>query len=195
MTKLLPKIVDCWSFWEKRPKLKQINLNSDLQHEQSNNQPSLQDEIHSLNSKHEEEIMKLKGQLQQLQEEKDTSKERLAKTSLSVDDLKNNSEMFHFYTGFKDYETLRIFFDLFSTAAAKLIYYKSNTNSEKLSEHGEKRGPKRSMSQEQELFLVLVRLQCSLLEKDIAYRAGISVSHFSRIFITWVDFLSSRLRQ
>ena len=47
---------------------------------------------------------------------------------------------------------------------------------------------------EHEFFLVLVRLRCGLLEMDIAYRAGISVSHFSRIFITWIDFLHSRFR-
>ena len=42
--------------------------------------------------------------------------------------------------------------------------------------------------------MVLVRLRCGLLEKDLAYRAGISVSHFSRIFITWIDFLHTRFR-
>ena len=47
---------------------------------------------------------------------------------------------------------------------------------------------------EQEFFLVLVRLRLGLLEEDIASRAGISSSHFSRIWVTWLDFLHSKFR-
>ena len=56
-------------------------------------------------------------------------------------------------------------------------------------------GPKRFLSPEMEFFLVLVRLRLGLLEEDIAHRVGLSVSHISRIFITWFDFLHARFRQ
>ena len=57
-----------------------------------------------------------------------------------------------------------------------------------------KRGPKRLLKTEHELFLVLVRLRPGLLEEDIASRADISTSHFSRIWVTWLDFLHSKVR-
>ena len=38
------------------------------------------------------------------------------------------------------------------------------------------------------------RLRCDLLEKDLAFRLGISVAHVSRICATWIDFLHSRFR-
>ncbi len=76
----------------------------------------------------------------------------------------------------------------------KLIYHDSNTNAGKISEEGKKWGRKRYLCSEQELFNVLACLCCGLLEIDIAQRAGISSSHLSRIFISWVDFLHSRLR-
>ena len=102
--------------------------------------------------------------------------------------------MLYFYTGIKDYETFKILFDSFGTSAEKLIYCDSHTNPDRVTETTKKHGPKRSLSAEQKFFLVLVRLRYRLLEQDIAFRAGISVSHVSRICITWIDFLHSRSR-
>ena len=89
--------------------------------------------------------------------------------------------MFYFYTGFKDYKIFGILFDSFGKSVEKLIYCDSHTNPERVTETAKKHGPKRSLSAKQEFFLLLVRLRCGLLEKDIAFRAGISASHFSRI--------------
>ena len=80
-------------------------------------------------------------------------------------------------------------------AAKSLVYYGSNTDADRLvSGKVEKRGPKRSLSLEQEFFLVLARLRLGLLEIDLATRAALSQSQLSRIFITWIDFLHSKLR-
>ena len=154
----------------------------------------LKKEMDSLKKKHQQEVEVLTEGMKHIQLERDTLKERLQKTALSVDALKNNAEMFHFFTGFPDYETFKIVFDSLGPAATKIVYYKSNTNIDKQSEQAEKRGPKRNLSPEQEFFLVIVRLRCGSLGKDIAHRAGISVSYYSTIFISWVDFLHSRLR-
>ena len=108
--------------------------------------------------------------------------------------MKHDSRKFHFYTGLQDYETFKILFNSFGKAAEKLLYHNSNTNAGNISEDRSKRGPRRALSPEQEFFLVLVRLRCGLLEADIAHRANISVAHFSRIFITWIDFLHARFR-
>lgn len=72
-----------------------------------------------------------------------------------------------------------------------IVYYDTNTNPDNItSSDFVKHGPKRSLTPEQEFFLVLVRLRLGLLE-DTAVRAGMSVS---RIIITWIDFLHARLR-
>ena len=76
-----------------------------------------------------------------------------------------------------------------------MVYIGTNTNVGKLeSADYIKTGPKRSLSEEQEFFLVLVRLRVGLLEEGIAYRAGVSTSHFSRVWITWLDFLHCKFR-
>lgn len=147
-----------------------------------------------LKKQHQEELQVLRKQLEQKQLENDSLQRKLKKTSFDIEYIKTDDALFHFYSGFPDYETFRIFYDSISPVAEKLIYYKSNTNTEKLSKGNAKCGPKRSLSQEQELFLVLTRLRCGLLEKDIAHRAGISAGYFSRVFITWIDFLYARLR-
>ena len=51
-------------------------------------------------------------------------------------------------------------------------------------------GPGRpgTLSQADELFLILVRLRLDLKEKDLADRFGISPSSVSRIFTSWINF-------
>ena len=50
-----------------------------------------------------------------------------------------------------------------------------------------------SLSQVDELFLMLVRLRLNLKEQDIANRFEISVSSVSRIFTTWINYCYLRL--
>ena len=120
---------------------------------------------------------------------------RIGKLEFSFDRYKDGSKLFKFYTGLPDYATFKIVFDSFGPAVGSLIYHNSNTNIEKLQllEHI-KRGRKRTLSPEQEFFLVLVRLQLGLLEEDLAQRASISQQHLSRIWMIWLDFLHSQMR-
>ena len=120
---------------------------------------------------------------------------RINEKEFCVENFKNNSKLFRFYTGIPDYTTFEIVFQSFGSAVNSLVYIGTNTNSAKLSSADHiKRGPKRVLKAEQEFFLVLVRLRLGLLEEDIASRAGISSSHFSRIWVTWLDFLHSKFR-
>ncbi|XP_065067516.1 uncharacterized protein LOC135693070 [Rhopilema esculentum] len=167
-------------------------VNSD---NQANELAALRKQMEARERQHKDEIESLTKILGQAKKENESMKAKIKQVSFHVDDIKDDTELFHFYTGFQDHETFLIFFDFLMPAAEKLIYYKSNTNADTICPENPKRGPKRTLALEQELFLVLVRLRCGLLEKDIAYRAGISVGHFSRIFITWIDFLYTRLRQ
>ena len=113
----------------------------------------------------------------------------------SIQNAQENKEMLHFYIGLPDYETFEILFNYLGPAVKKLANFGSNTAGEKInSETHVKRGPKRALSPQQELFIVLSRLQCGLLEKELAFHLGISVAHVSRICATCIDFLHSRFR-
>ena len=46
-----------------------------------------------------------------------------------------------------------------------------------------------------ELFLTLVRLRVNIREKVLAANYKISVAEVSRIFVTWLDLIYSRLIQ
>ena len=150
----------------------------------------LRKELEVLNQKQTLEIEALRSEISVLTREK----EAISMISFHIDNIKHDEDKFHFYTGLPDYQTLKILHNSFGTATGKLIYHDSKTNADKITEEGKRSGPKCSLSSEQELFLVLARLRCGLLEVDIAQRVGISSSHVSRIFISWIDFLHSRLR-
>ena len=151
---------------------------------------ALKERIEKLKMEHTIKVENLSAECEKLKQ----NFEREQKTKFNVDNIKDDNQRFHFYTGFTDYQIFKIVFESFGPAVNKLIYYDSNTNSQKVNENGSKRCPKRSLSAEREFLLVLVRLRCGLLEEDLSYRAGIYTSHFSRIFITWIDFLHSRFR-
>ena len=59
----------------------------------------------------------------------------------------------------------------------------------------EKKGQKRFLEPDDELFLTLCRLRVNMREKVLAHNYNISVSQVSRIFATWLDLLFSRLIQ
>ena len=113
-----------------------------------------------------------------------------------IENFRSDSQLFKFYTGLPDYETFTAVFDSFGPAVKNLVYHHSKTNSCNILSHEYvERGSKRSLSPENEFFLVLVRMRLGLLEADIACRASLSTAHVSRICITWIDFLHSYFRQ
>ena len=88
-----------------------------------------------------------------------------------------------------------ILFKYLGPAVNNLVYRGSKTNSNKIdSVNYIQCGPKRALTPRQELFIVLARLRCALLEEDLAFRVGMSTSNISRMFSTWKDFLHARLR-
>ena len=137
---------------------------------------------------------KLKEKNEQLIQEKITL-EAIVHRDFSVDTVKEDEKLFKFYTWLPDYETFKIIFESFGEAVNNLVYNGSNINEKKIDSPSYiKSGPTRTLNPEEEFFLVLVRLRLGLLEYDIAYRAGISISQFSRIWTTWLDFLHSKFR-
>ena len=96
-----------------------------------------------------------------------------------------------FYTGFPNYKTLISFYNFLLPAATQLNYW----GSENAENRDAKRGPQRQVQPIDELFMLLYRLRCDPLEKDIADRFGISQTTVFRTLITWINFLYHTLKQ
>ncbi len=138
-------------------------------------------------------LQDLQAKYDTLQQKYDNNMAAMQQKLFRLERFVGSDHDFRFYTGFPDYVTFKVFFDYFTPACYHLIYYGSTTT-EITSETQKKRGKARSLSPEQELFMVLVRLRCGLLIEDVAHRFDLSPSHVSRINITWITFLSQQLR-
>lgn len=156
-----------------------------------------QENIEPIEENIQDKVQRLEDELANLKEkyEKDTTslKDDLKRNSFSVDRFKSSDTDFEFYTGFQNYDRFKVFYNYLSPACTKLSYAGSKNGKIESAEQ-KKRGRKRSLSPEEELFLVLTKLRCGLLERDLAARYNISVSQVSNIWITWLDFLYQRLR-
>lgn len=98
------------------------------------------------------------------------------------------------YTGFPDYNTLTSFYEFLGPAVTQLNYWGFDS-SEKRPPEIEKQGPSRKLKPINELFLVLYRLHCNVLEKDLGDWFGLHPSSVSRILTTWLNFLYHTLKQ
>ena len=142
----------------------------------------------------------LKSELQQLKRENKSLKSKHDELSskyqlcvLRLEHVIASDVNFKFYTSFPNYETFKAFFN-YLQPACNFLMYAGTKNSQHISETQAKRGTPRSLTPEQELFMVLVRLRCGLLSLDTANRFGISQAQYSRIETTWLGFLYHRLR-
>ena len=77
------------------------------------------------------------------------------------------------------------FYKFLLPAATQLNYWGSSNAENREAKHG----PQRKVQPIDELFMLLYRLRCDPLEKDIADRFGISQTTVSRTLITWINFL------
>ena len=102
--------------------------------------------------------------------------------------------MIQFYTGFTSYKLLKACFDFLGPAVENLNYWGQGkdveTNNDTLDGSDKSsKGRHRTLCPIDEFFLIMIRLRLGLLERDLAYRFGISQSTVSRILITWINFL------
>ncbi len=130
-------------------------------------------------------LKKQKTEMNNLRIEVEKHKFGLERFAASDDDI-------HFYTGFPNYNTFKSFYDFLLPAATQLNYWGSTYSD---SRDEQKRGFQRKIQPIDELFIVLYRLRCDALEKDIADIFGVSVSTVSRILNTWINLLYHTLKQ
>ena len=133
----------------------------------------------------------LQAQIDALEVEKVELKTKLSASQFRIAEISSNPEKIQFYTGFQNYATLKIFYDSLGPAVNHLNYWGSEITGDTKS----LRGRNRSLPPMEEFFFVLVQIRLGLLEKDLAYCFGISISTVSRICITWINFLYIKLRE
>lgn len=107
-----------------------------------------------------------------------------------IDVHKDCDEDITFFTGFPNYSSMAMCFDLLKEKAANLSY----GGRKRLNFVERKSGTKRKLSLWQEFTLVLLRLRLGLFERDLAERFGVSVSTVSDIFRTWIKFMKHELQ-
>ena len=146
------------------------------------------------------EISALQSELEQLKRENKSLKSKHDELStkyqlcvLRLEHIIASDVNFKFYTSFPNYSTFKAFFN-YLQPACNFLMYAGTKNAQHSTETQAKCGTPRSLTPEQELFMVLVRLRCGLLGLDIANRFGISHAHYSRIETTLLGFLYHRLR-
>ena len=140
-----------------------------------------------------EQLEALKEEYKQLEAKYDRDTKEMKNCLFRLERFISSDIDFKFYTGFPDYTTFKAFFNYLSPECCHLNYHGSTT-APILSDTQKKCGKQRSLSPEEELFMVLSRLRCRFLGQDLAHRYGISPSHLSRIWTTWITFLHQRLR-
>ena len=158
------------------------------------------DEVRRLNELLETQRNELEDELtekmRQLEQERELRKELeniFQKSLFNINSIKGNPKLFKFYTGFPNYEIFSMVLRFLGREAASQLVY--SNSEQKDAQKKEKVGPKRTLSVEEEFFLVLCRFKVGLLEEDLAARFKISQSLVSRIIVTWTKFMYYRFKE
>jgi len=110
--------------------------------------------------------------------------------------IEHNPDKVNFYTGLPQ-PSSRLFAALHKLVSplVKRLWRGSRIWSSKVSWKSptKKKGPQRKLSSRDELLLTLMRMRLGLMNKDVAYRMGISQTLASQIFTSWVKALHTAL--
>ena len=158
----------------------------------------------------EEEVRVLRRKVQQLEEEcryLRTLEEKvikledevqcLCKSKMSAKLIAGDDHMTKFYTGLPTHVVFLSLFTYLEGKASRMRLWRGEKEEEKRKQEGKGAGGRkggRKLELVDEFFMTLIRLRLGLYSEDIAQRFGISVSYFSKIFTTWIVFLSKEVR-
>ena len=116
---------------------------------------------------------------------------QVSSSNFCIETFVNDDAAIKIYTGFDNYQLLDTCFQFLGEAVNHLKYWGKQHSSTSI----EKRGTSRSLTPINEFFLVLCRLRCGLMERDLAYRFGISQPTVSRTLITWINFIYFKFKE
>ena len=120
----------------------------------------------------------------------------LSRLEFSVETLlKGNDKLTRYYTGLPTYDSFMVFADYLQPKAQKMIPW-NGTNTTAIKDDDELHSNRGflCLAVYDQLFAVLIRLRRGLEAIDVCIRFGISESTYSRMFATWVIFLSKELK-
>jgi len=129
----------------------------------------------------------LQTRINQFEKEICDLQDKLENARFDIDQFKDSRKDIAFFTGFADYETLLLCFDILKESAENLGYgYKRKS-------YDGKNGRRRKLDVYQEYIMVLMKLRLGLFNRDLCYRFKLSESTISIIFRTWMRFMSREL--
>lgn len=142
------------------------------------------------------EIELLKNKMLELEDENRNLKMR----ALCLQSVKENDDMFQFYTNLPNYAVFQSVSDYLKERSGDGLKYWRGADTTKYEHFNGKRmerskpGPDRKLAFEEEFFMVLVRCKTGCSSKDLAIRFGIDETLVSRVLSTWVNFLDIELK-
>ncbi|XP_078660785.1 uncharacterized protein LOC144905167 [Branchiostoma floridae x Branchiostoma belcheri] len=137
---------------------------------------------------YDEELPRLYKKIQELEKENSQLKQRV----FSLDTVKECDKDFQRYTNLPNFAVFSAVSDyLKKICKGHLKYWRGQETD---CTPTKRSGRERSLSFEEEFFLVLVKLKSGDFNQQIAGRFGISTSQVSKIFTTWLNFLHRELR-
>ena len=143
----------------------------------------------------EEKLEKLQNEMKVLSIKNEGLQNEIESLKFGFHRFIGSDDDMNYYTGMSSHHFLALFAFLNAgDICSRLRYWGSNNSSIQFPEL-EKKGQKRSLEPKDELFLTLARLRVNIPEKVLADNYKISVAEVSRIFVTWLDLIYSRLVQ
>ena len=138
-------------------------------------------------------IANLQNEIFHLKDQLAETEKRLSKSLFRLENIKDNTKLVKFYTGFADYETLMAFYEVVLESDALVMRQWSGRRSG-CDYDDVKARPPYKLSLKEQFFLTLVRLRVGLPELDVANRFGVSQATVSRITNTWVNLMYHNLK-
>lgn len=114
---------------------------------------------------------------------------------LRLENVKGNDDKFKFYTNLPNYQIFKALVDYLKTRTkpSGLVYWRGQETSTTSSQRA-RGGPDRKFEFEEEFFITLVKLKTGNFNEDLAHTFDTSPATISRIFTTWINFLSKELK-
>ena len=124
--------------------------------------------------------------------------DELSSRCVHLSAIKDNQVKFKHFTGLLNSGTFSALFCYLEPKASRLKVWRGQSTLREVCasgpvRRGSSRAHLRKVSLEDQFFVVLLRLQTAPSELQLAYCLGIHESTFSRIFITWINFLAYEL--
>ena len=124
--------------------------------------------------------------------------ESLFQKSITLDSLRDDPEKFKHFTGLTNYGVFCALVRYLTPKAKHLRWWRGESTLVTICQpdaEGRSRLARREhkLSIEEQFFLVLVRLRTGASTLEMAHRAGISTSYFSKLYTTWINFLDYEL--